>query len=150
MFLIIQVWTEDWWVIWQKMLDQESFWWVQWISIFITEDKSDVSMVSPPKTQSRVLSNIAITSQYKGGVGTIHFYIGLSCLFVTFFNPKLRSLHLWQYLTDPNPGSKGLPSGKLSMFIGPFKVTQDSVSISSCARVTVSVSKVVRKIKANT
>lgn len=120
---------------------------VQWISIYIyiyihnSRNPSEVSKVSPPKTQSRFLSNIAIISHYKGGVCTIHFYIGLSRLFVTFFNLKIPSLHLWQYLTDPNPGSKGLPSGKLSTFIGPFKVTQDSASMSSCARVSVSVSK---------
>lgn len=145
--LIIQVWTEDWWVIWQKMLDQESLWWgyseFPYIYIYIhnSRNPSEVSKVSPPKTQSRFLSNIAIISHYKGGVCTIHFYIGLSRLFVTFFNLKIPSLHLWQYLTDPNPGSKGLPSGKLSTFIGPFKVTQDSASMSSCARVSVSVSK---------
>lgn len=26
MSLIIQLWIEDWWVIWQRMLDQESLW----------------------------------------------------------------------------------------------------------------------------
>lgn len=101
-----------------------------YIYIHNSRNPSEVSKVSPPKTQSRFLSNIAIISHYKGGVCTIHFYIGLSRLFVTFFNLKIPSLHLWQYLTDPNPGSKGLPSGKLSTFIGPFKVTQDSASMS--------------------
>lgn len=103
-------------------------------------------MVSPPKKQSRFLSNIAITREV---LAPFIFTLGLSCLFVTFFNLKIPSLHLWQYLTDPNPGSKGLPSGKLSTFIGPFKVTQDSASMSSCARVSVSVSKLVHKIQRN-
>ena len=105
--------------------------------------------VSPPKTQSRFLSNIAIISHYKGGVCNIHFYIGLSRLFVTFFQPQNPILASVAISYWPKSWIQGLPSGKLSTFIGPFKVTQDSASMSSCARVSVSVSKLVHKIQRN-
>ena len=98
------------------------FVWVQWISIFSTENKSDVSMVSPPKTQSRFLSNIAITREVFAPFilySFLHWIIYPFCHLFQPQNPILASVAISYW---PKSWIQRPTIWETVKLIGPFKV----------------------------